>query len=39
MGHTLPDGSPTRGFDPGCGYSMVTLDAARGYGSPRNPLS
>jgi hypothetical protein len=37
MGRTPPDGSPTRGFDPGCGYSMVTLDAEGVTGLPVTP--
>jgi hypothetical protein len=37
MGRTLPDGSPTRGFDPGCGYSMVTLYTEGVTGVPVTP--
>ncbi len=34
MGRTLPDGSPTRGFGPCRGYSMVTLDVEGVTGLP-----
>ena len=37
MGRTLPDGSPTRGFDPRRGYSMVTLDVEGVTGLPVTP--